>query len=67
MNKDKLYVISFEESPIYYSKQQYVALFNNTVISEKEAREIISKGRFIYEHDNRLVVMTMEQYTNLCK
>lgn len=74
MNKDKLYVISFDK--VFYDSFKedknpftvpMVALFNINTISKKEARKVIKAGEFVYEHDSRLVVMTMEQYKNLCK
>ena len=74
MNKDNLYVISFDK--VFYDSFKedenpftvpMVALFNKNVISEKEARKLIKQGPFVYERDSRIVVMDMEQYTNLCK
>lgn len=67
MNKDKLYVISFEQAYSENVSCPKVALFNTDTISEKEVRRIIGEGSFVYEQDNRFVVMTMEQYTNLCR
>lgn len=67
MNKDNLYVISFDREYSENCVCPMVALFNVNTISEKEARKVIKQGSFIYDRDPRLVVMTMEQYTNLCK
>ena len=73
MIKENLYIVEFDEvipaqlsdyDPIHIPK---VVLFNNKVISEEEVNKLIEEGQFIYEHDERIVVMSKRQYTNLCK
>lgn len=67
MNKDNLYVISFEKIYNENCFSEMIVLFNINVISEKAVREIIKQGSFVYDHCPSIVVMTKEQYDNLCK
>lgn len=73
MIKENLLIVEFDEvipaqfsdySPIHLPK---VALFNNKVISDEEVNKLLDEGQFIYEHDERIVVMYKRQYDNLCK
>lgn len=67
MNKENLYVIEFTKDYYDICSVEHIAIFNCKVISEEEVNKLLKSGSFVYEHDDRIVVMSKKQYENLCK
>ena len=76
MNTDNLFIIEFDKTydncPLGRESTEEISipmicLFNKNVISEEEVRKILSEGTFVYNLEDRIVVMYKRQYDNLCK
>lgn len=53
------------EVEIGVKPQKMLALFNKEKITEDEVCQIISKGPFVWERTEKIIVMTPEQFENV--
>lgn len=58
-----LMIIEFTEEMSDMVKEHKVAMFNKNIVTEEEVIKSIQEGGY----DPRYVVMTRQQYENLCK
>lgn len=65
MKTEHLKIMEYTVQYTEFIKQEKVALFNSTVISESETKTLAEQGLLESDYNPKIVTMTKEQYDNL--